>query len=57
MEEIKIKRIVLPPYDKYELSTFVINNDTVYIGHFGAGGATIEEQMENILKKLKNALE
>ncbi|SDY11380.1 Enamine deaminase RidA, house cleaning of reactive enamine intermediates, YjgF/YER057c/UK114 family [Evansella caseinilytica] len=52
-----IKRVVLPPYDKYELSTFAIHNDTVYIGHFGAGGATVEEQLENTLISLKKSLE
>ena len=47
-----IKRIVIPPYNEYDLSTFVINNDTVYIGHFGGyvdseGNllTTIEQQM------------
>ncbi|MBC2581408.1 RidA family protein [Clostridium sp. DJ247] len=58
-----IKRIVTPPYDKYGLSTFVINNDTVYIGHFGGSFdengklfTTIEEQMKQTLKNLENAL-
>ena len=57
-----IKRIVISPYDKYDLSTFVINNDTVYIGHFGGSLdesgkslTTIEEQMEQTLENLQNA--
>jgi len=59
-----IKRIVIPPYDEYDLSTFVINNDTVYIGHFGGcvdidGNllTTIEQQMEQTLKNLAESLE
>lgn len=52
-----IKRIVIPPYYKYELSTFVINDNTVYIGHFGGSGTTVEEQLENNLKNLQKSLE
>ncbi|WP_176759009.1 RidA family protein [Alkaliphilus peptidifermentans] len=51
-----IKRVVIPPYDKYELSTFVVKNETVYIGHYGAAGSTVEEQLENILKDLEKDL-
>lgn len=51
-----IKRIIIPSYEKYDLSTFVIKDDTVYIGHFGGGGSTVEEQMENTLKGLQEAL-
>jgi 2-iminobutanoate/2-iminopropanoate deaminase len=59
-----IKRVVIPPYDGYELSTFVINNDTVYMGHFGGvvdkdGNllTTIEQQMEQTLMNLSESLE
>lgn len=58
-----IKRVVVPPYDKYDLSTFVVNNETLYIGHFGGycddNGellSTIEEQMEQTLKNLEKSL-
>ncbi|HKL74592.1 MAG TPA: RidA family protein [Halanaerobiales bacterium] len=58
MEEIKItKRVVIPPYDEYDLSTLVVSDNTVYIGHIGAGGKTIEEQLGNIFKKLRKYLE
>jgi len=58
MEEIKIiNRVVIPPYDEYDLSTLVVSDNTVYIGHIGAGGKTIEEQLENIFKKLRSYLE
>ena len=58
-----IKRVVIPPYNGYDLSTFVINNDTVYIGHFGGycdqyGNllTTIEQQMEQTLMNLEQSL-
>ena len=58
-----IKRIVIPPYDGYNVSTFIINNDTVYIGHFGGSKnlndeilSTIEEQMAQTLENLNKAL-
>ena len=57
-----IKRIVISPYNEYDLSTFVINNDTVYIGHFGGCDkdgnllTTIEQQMEQTLKNLEESL-
>ncbi len=28
-------RIIVKPYDTYDISTFVIQGDTVYISHFG----------------------
>ncbi|MCX7711426.1 MAG: RidA family protein [Clostridia bacterium] len=59
-----IRRITLPPYDQYQISTFVIHHDTVYIGHFGGSVdesgnvlTTIEEQMDQTMKNLKKALE
>lgn len=58
-----IKRIVIPPYGQYDLSTFVRTNDLVYIGHFGAYYdkkgtllTTIEKQMEQTLKELDISL-
>jgi 2-iminobutanoate/2-iminopropanoate deaminase len=58
-----IERVVLPPYDTFDLSTFVIQGDTVHIGHFGglfdhAGNklSTIEEQTVQAFKNLENAL-
>lgn len=51
-----MERVVIPPYDEYDLSTFVINDGTVYIGHVGAGGMNFTEQLENIFNKLKKYL-
>jgi len=48
-----IKRTVIPPYDQYELSTFVTHDDVVYIGHIG--GVTDEE--ENLLSTTKEQME
>ena len=59
-----VERIVLPPYDRYELSTFVVHDDVVYIGHIGGVNdeegnilTSIEEQMEQTLKNLEEYLE
>jgi 2-iminobutanoate/2-iminopropanoate deaminase len=53
----------LPPYDTFDLSTFVIQGDTVHIGHFGGiydhdGNQlpTIEEQTTQTFKNLEIAL-
>ena len=51
------KRVVIPPYDEYNLSSLVIQDDTVYIGHIGAGGSNFKEQMKNIFEKLKKYLQ
>ena len=58
-----IKRTVIPPYDQYELSTFVTHDDVVYIGHIGGvtdeeGNllSTTKEQMEQTLKNLDGFL-
>ena len=58
-----IKRTVIPPYDQYELSTFVTHDDVVYIGHIGGvtdeeGNllSTTKEQMEQTLKNLDDFL-
>ena len=57
------KRIVLEPYDKYDLATFVVHGDTVYISHFGGmfddNGAklsTIEAQTLQTFKNLDKSL-
>jgi 2-iminobutanoate/2-iminopropanoate deaminase len=56
-------RIILEPYDAFDISTFVIHNDTVHIGHFGgmydeAGEQlhTIEEQTRQTFHNLAKAL-
>ncbi|MGM0405597.1 MAG: RidA family protein [Thermoplasmatota archaeon] len=58
-----IKRTVIPPYDGYELSTFVTHDDVVYIGHIGGVNdedgnvlSTTKEQMEQTLKNLEEFL-
>lgn len=58
-----MKRIVLPPYDSYDLSTFVITDNIIHIGHFGGfcnekGELlnSIEEQMFQTLNNLENKL-
>jgi 2-iminobutanoate/2-iminopropanoate deaminase len=56
-------RIVIKPYDSYDISTFVIQGDTVYISHFGgsyddAGNKLLsaEEQTIQTFRNLENAL-
>jgi 2-iminobutanoate/2-iminopropanoate deaminase len=58
-----INRIVLPPYDTFELATFVIHGDLVHIGHFGGmfddqGRKlhTIQEQTVQTFRNLERAL-
>lgn len=58
-----VKRVVLPPYDSFELSTFVVCGKTVYIGHFGGifnkNGKvleTVEEQTEQCLMNIEQNL-
>ena len=58
-----IKRTVIPPYNQYELSTFVTHDSVVYIGHIGGvtdeeGNllSTTKEQMEQTLKNLDEFL-
>ncbi len=58
------QRIVIEPYDKYDVSTFVIHGETVYIGHFGGSYddhgnklLTIEEQTIQTFKNLEKALQ
>ena len=57
-----MKRIILEPYDTFDLSTFVIHGDHVHIGHFGGmydDGRpldTIEEQTIQTFRNLEKAL-
>jgi 2-iminobutanoate/2-iminopropanoate deaminase len=58
-----IDRVILEPYDAFDISTFVVHNDTVYIGHFGgmyneAGEelSTIEEQTVQTFRNLERGL-
>ena len=58
-----MKRIVLEPYDTFDISTFVIQDDHVHIGHFGGmydeNGVqleTIEEQTLQTFRNLEKAL-
>ncbi|MCF8001639.1 MAG: RidA family protein [Halanaerobiales bacterium] len=58
-----IERIVIPPNDQYDLSTFTITDDLVQIGHIGGTVnekgevlKTIEEQMDQTLNNLEEAL-
>jgi 2-iminobutanoate/2-iminopropanoate deaminase len=57
------KRIAIKPYDTYDISTFVIHNDTVYIGHFGGSYddhgnklLSIEDQTIQTFRNLEKAL-
>lgn len=59
-----IKRIVVTPYESYGISTFVIHNETVYIGHFGGSYdengnklSGVEEQTLQTFKNLEKALQ
>lgn len=58
-----MERFVLPPYDGYDLSTFVRVGSSVHIGHVGGttdeSGArvtTIEEQFHRTLDSLETML-
>jgi 2-iminobutanoate/2-iminopropanoate deaminase len=58
-----VKRIVIKPYESFDISTFVIHGDTVQIGHFGGmydedGNKllTIETQTKQTFMNLKAAL-
>ena len=54
---VVIKRIVSPPYNSYDLSTLIIYNDTVYIGHFGEAGDSAAEQLAHTLETLRSELQ
>ncbi len=56
-------RITIKPYDSYDVSTFVIQGDIVYIGHFGGSYddegnklLSAEEQTIQTFRNLENAL-
>jgi 2-iminobutanoate/2-iminopropanoate deaminase len=52
------KRVVIGPYDSYQLSTFVVHGDTVYISHFGGmfddNGDKLHSIEEQTLQTFKN---
>ena len=57
------KRIIIPPYDTFDISTFVVHGDTIQIGHFGGMYTdkgdkllTIEEQTLQTFHNLEKAL-
>jgi 2-iminobutanoate/2-iminopropanoate deaminase len=56
-------RITIKPYDSYNVSTFVIQGNIVYIGHFGGSYddegnklLSAEEQTIQTFRNLENAL-
>jgi len=56
-------KIAIKPYDSYEISTFAIHNDIVYISHFGGSYddegnklLSVEEQTVQTFKNLEKAL-
>lgn len=56
-------RITIKPYDSYDISTFVIQGDIVYIGHFGGSYddegnklLSAEEQTIQTFRNLEKAL-
>ena len=57
------ERIIIKPYDTYDISTFVIHGDVVYIGHFGGSYddesnklLSAEEQTVQTFRNLEKAL-
>lgn len=57
------ERIMIKPYDSYDISTFVIQGDVVYIGHFGGSYdeegnklMSVEEQTTQTFRNLEKAL-
>jgi len=62
-KQLMPNRIILKPYDSYDVSTFVIQGGIVYIGHFGGSyddeGNKIfsaEEQTLQAFRNLERAL-
>ena len=58
------KRIAIKPYDSYEISTFVIQGDIVYIAHFGGSYddegnqlLSTEQQTIQAFRNLEKALQ
>lgn len=56
-------RVVLPPYDTYGVSTLVIHDGLVFIGHFGGSNddlgqplLTVEAQARQAFRNLEKAL-
>ena len=57
------KRIIISPYDTFDISTFVVHGNIIQIGHFGGmyaddGGKllTIEKQTVQTFRNLEKAL-
>jgi 2-iminobutanoate/2-iminopropanoate deaminase len=57
------KRIAIQPYDTYDISTFVVEGDIVYISHFGGSYDDegnklfdVEEQTLQTFRNLEKAL-
>jgi 2-iminobutanoate/2-iminopropanoate deaminase len=57
------ERITIKPYDSYDISTFVIHRDVLYIGHFagsyddeGNKLLSVEEQTVQTFRNLEKAL-
>ena len=57
------ERITIKPYDSYDVSTFVVQGDIVYIGHFGGSYddkgnklMSVEEQTIQTFGNLEKAL-
>ena len=60
---VLVKRVVLPPYDSFGLSTFVICDKMVFLSHFGGifdeNGkilGTVEQQTEQCLRNIERNL-
>lgn len=58
-----MKRIIIKPYDTFDISTFVIHGGSVHIGHFGGMYddtgeqlSTIEAQTVQTFRNLERAL-
>jgi 2-iminobutanoate/2-iminopropanoate deaminase len=58
-----LKRIIIPPYDSYYISTIVKTGNTYYIGHIGGSKdengnilTNIEEQTDHTLQNMKKYL-
>lgn len=52
-----MNRVVVPPYDEYELSTFVEVGSIVHIGHFGGTRDESGELIESVEGQLHQTLD
>src|SRR6185369_4978929 len=57
-EKLMPKRIAIQPYDTYDISTFAIQGDIVYISHFGGSyddeGNKLFDAEEQTLQTFRN---